>query len=393
MKIGWFDRSGWFDGGIAGAFFLPLTHAGMLPTNPVSWFEVSTHMLSLIIILLLTRQYLPIKKEWNSLRFISGSLLMLVLWSLLQLVDTFKHDYNSWGLRDETPAFNFNQNNKVRGVHYFTRFKDGNINFDKIKESNIKQLVLVPYAYQTAYNSTELNFRQNRRRRSIDRDSMYLSLAQIAASEGLEIIIKPHIWMPTDHGKWRSDIQFSNKDEFQRWAEKYADFILHYAALSEEMGASHFCIGTELSGLTKGHDEFWIELIREVRKIYHGKIFYAANWYREYEQIQFWGALDYIGIQAYFPICKKNNPSIDDLKKGWKTYRMHLKKTSIKFHKPILFSELGYRSSDDAAIDPWAWVEGERVMNMKVSEETQANCYEAFFETFWDEPWFAGALI
>ena len=72
---------------------------------------------------------------------------------------------------------------------------------------------------------------------------------------------------------------------------------------------------------------------------------------------------------------------------------MRLKNISQKYKRPILFSELGYRSSDDAAIAPWEWVNGDTAQKMKISEDTQANCYEAFFQTFWHEPWFAGALI
>ncbi|MCB0664460.1 MAG: hypothetical protein KDC80_01500 [Saprospiraceae bacterium] len=316
----------------------------------------------------------------------------LVLWSFFQILGLAKYKVEFARDTIEYPG-ELRDKEKLRGVHYFGRFRDQEINFEKICQNNIEHLVLVPYGYQAAYNRPELDFERRNRRRSFDRDSMYLVMAQKAGAEGLEVIVKPHIWMRPENGKWRSDIGFSNLEDFEKWAADYSAFILHYARLSENMGASHFCIGTELAGLTRDHDAFWRDLIKKVRKEFSGKIFYAANWYREYEQIDFWTDLDFIGVQAYFPICKRANPSVGELKEGWKVYRQRLRKISRKYNRPILFSELGYRSMEDAAIDPWAWVDHESASGTKMSEETQARCYEAFFQTFWHEPWFSGALI
>ena len=32
-------------------------------------------------------------------------------------------------------------------------------------------------------------------------------------------------------------------------------------------------------------------------------------------------------------------------------------------------------------------------MGFTISEQTQADCYRAFFDTFWNEEWFNGVLI
>ncbi|MBK8505105.1 MAG: hypothetical protein IPL46_24605 [Saprospiraceae bacterium] len=282
---------------------------------------------------------------------------------------------------------------KLKGVHYFGRFHEGELDFSKITDNHVKQIVLVPYGYQENFDSPSLTFNRQGRRASIDRDSLYGLMAEKASKASLEIVIKPHIWMETKRGKWRSDIDFQEEQQFDEWAKNYSEFILHYARLSQKIGATHFCVGTELTQMTKNHPNFWKGLIKEVRQIYHGKIFYAANWYREYEHITFWSDLDYIGVQGYFPLCNKDHPNIDDLMVGWRVYRSKLMKMSQRLNKPVLFSELGYRSSQDAASEPWEWVEGPNALKMKLSQETQAICYEAFFRTFWNEPWFGGALI
>ncbi|NND31351.1 MAG: hypothetical protein HKN76_02085, partial [Saprospiraceae bacterium] len=279
------------------------------------------------------------------------------------------------------------------GVHYFSRFHEGDRDFSILVENNVRQVVLVPYAYQESFDDPDLRFNRRGRRSNFDRDSLYLSVAQQAEACGLSVLIKPHIWMRTDQGKWRSDIDYEDPADFKTWSTNYTNFILHYARLSEEMKSSHFCIGTELSEITRNHPDYWVGLIREVRKVYGGKIFYAANWYQEYEHISFWHQLDYVGIQAYFPICKKDHPTVEDLLAGWKPYVNKLKKFSSKVQRPILFSELGYKSTHDAAADPWEWITEANRVSKKLSAQTQANCYEAFFRSFWNQPWFAGTLI
>jgi len=106
--------------------------------------------------------------------------------------------------------------------------------------------------------------------------------------------------------------------------------------------------------------------------------------------ITFWDELDYIGIQAYFPLVDKDSPSVKEVKAGWDKYLPALKALSERHGKQILFTEIGYKSSTDAAKEPWLWVENEEEGAFNLSLETQANCYEAFFETVWKEDWFAG---
>ena len=155
-----------------------------------------------------------------------------------------------------------------------------------------------------------------------------------------------------------------------------------------------FCIGTEFSRLSVEKPVFWKNLIREVRKIYSGKITYAANWYEEYEGIEFWEDLDFIGIQAYFPLVNKEYPSVEEISKGWNKYLPSVKSVSKKYKRRVLFTELGYKSTSDSAVRPWEWVDEQEIRRKKTfSGETQSNCYLAFFDRVWSEDWFAGVHI
>jgi len=38
------------------------------------------------------------------------------------------------------------------------------------------------------------------------------------------------------------------------------------------------------------------------------------------EKITFWDELDYIGIQAYFPLVDNKYPTAEEISKGWNDY-------------------------------------------------------------------------
>ncbi|MEL6836972.1 MAG: hypothetical protein AAFP77_28475, partial [Bacteroidota bacterium] len=165
------------------------------------------------------------------------------------------------------------------------------------------------------------------------------------------------------------------------------------AKVAERAGAELYCIGTEFTRLTTEKPEFWEALIQEVRGVYSGQITYAANWYGEFDKITFWDQLDYVGVQAYFPLAKTPSPSVEEISQGWEKHIRTMEAVQQRYDKKILFTELGYRSISRAAIKPWEWVENATDQDSLYSVETQARCYQAFFNTIWEKDWFAGVHI
>ena len=245
---------------------------------------------------------------------------------------------------------------KQKGAHVFARFDT--TNFEYLKRNNIEWVTLVPWAFQDDFNSAFLSFHRGDTLMLKRRDSSWMRRIERARDAGFKVFVKPHIWLhePTQ-GSWRSDIFPDNEADWAIWQERYRDFIFHYASLAEAAGAEMFCIGTELTRLSLEKPEFWKSLIPEIRSIYSGKITYAANWYKEYENLTFWGDLDYIGIQAYFPLVKNEYPSVQQISEGWKKYIPKLESIHKKYNRQILFTELGYKSTSDSAVDPWTWIE------------------------------------
>ncbi len=252
-------------------------------------------------------------------------------------------------------------------------------------------ITLVPFGSQGDYDAAVVRYSRSDSRDYIEaRNQRWVDQITLARQQGFKVMVKPHIWMhaPSD-GKWRSDIYPSDGDWLQ-WQTSYRDFIMRWAAVAEEAGAELLCVGTELTRLTAERPAFWRSLIKEVRLVYSGQLTYAANWYEEYEAISFWDDLDYIGVQAYFPLGKDTLPSLDYLKDQWQPHIDALGEVSHRFQKPLLFTEVGYKSTADATARPWEWVDYGSTVAVPVSEETQAIAYQAVFETVWLEPWFAG---
>jgi hypothetical protein len=105
----------------------------------------------------------------------------------------------------------------------------------------------------------------------------------------------------------------------------------------------------------------WIQLIEKSRKLFTGKLTYAAN-FDNYHEVDFWEHLDFIGINAYFPLRKVTKQPLHEaaikkeFDKNWKTVFMEIEKFQQKksiTDKPILFTELGYTNLLDCTIESW----------------------------------------
>jgi len=252
---------------------------------------------------------------------------------------------------------------------------------EKIKSINTDWINILATWYQDSCYATEI-FSTNKTpsdesmKRAIDR----------AHSLGMKVMVKPHVDLLTiEAGGWRGEITCVRESDWDKWFKSYKNFILHYAKLAEETKAEMFCIGTELTSTTAAHTDKWREIISAVRKVYKGKLTYAANWREEYLHIRFWDALDYAGIDAYFPLSDKDNPGYDELMEGWKKWLPEITEWQKSIDMPVIFPEIGYRSSLGAAKNPW-----EHAPGIKAALELQVNCYKALVDTFWDKEWFYG---
>lgn len=202
----------------------------------------------------------------------------------------------------------------------------------------------------------------------------------------ISVMIKPQIWVW--HGEFTGKIMMNDEANWKALENSYTSFIMEYADLASEVNADIFCIGTELELFIKYRPEYWFNLIKEIRTVYAGKLTYAANW-DEFWRTPFWSELDFIGVDAYFPVSEKQTPTFEDCMKGWEKYKTNISKLSKEHDRPILFTEYGYRSVDYAGKQPWVADRNMTAVNL----EAQVNTTKALYESFWKEEWFAGGFI
>jgi hypothetical protein len=223
-----------------------------------------------------------------------------------------------------------------------------------------------------------------------------------AHAAGLRVLLKPHVDSTDD--AWRGTFR---PNDSLAWFTSYRSFIMGWARVAEETGADLFAVGTELATLSgPAYTGDWLTIIAGVRAVYHGPLTYAANWGKrstdaEYQQIGWWDKLDYIGIDAYFPLSGKPTPTAAVLQAGWLTYTdpwgdtYHWKDAitavQARWQRPVLFTEVGYlatprgAASWDAPTPPPGPTPAPGP-----DAATQAAAYTALLATWGDVPWFAG---
>jgi hypothetical protein len=257
---------------------------------------------------------------------------------------------------------------------------------DSLKGTGANYVTLIIPYYQNNRQSTAMYPSWN-----TPTDTALITAIDYAHSIGLKVMLKPHL--ETDYIEWRGNIDPAPADR-PAWYESYAQMLEHYGRIGQAHNVEDFCIGTELLRMANpqynsDNTAQWKKLIQRTRAVYSGKVTYSANWYGELEYNQFWGDLDYIGVSAYYDLYHASNNSVAELEKSWDGWRTGvLEPMQKKYNKPIVFTELGYRSIQGAYRDPWDWSR-----DAAYSEVDQANSYAALFD-YWNKyPWMRGVQL
>ena len=174
----------------------------------------------------------------------------------------------------------------------------------------------------------------------------------IAEKAGIALFWKPHLAYWGSFG-WRGDIQFGEDElAWSRFFDSYQRFIVDQAAFAERAGIRLFAVGVEYEK-TIQHETEWRRIVAAVRRVYSGRLTYAANW-DGVDRVPFWDAVDLIGVHAYFPLTQDDVPDRRQLWRAWDAPLDQLQQLSRRHgDKPVLFAEIGYPRSSTAAREPW----------------------------------------
>jgi hypothetical protein len=206
-----------------------------------------------------------------------------------------------------------------------------------------------------------------------------------AHERGLKVVLFPYVLLAdASEGKWRGAI--APKD-LGSWWRSYQSHILRYAQIAEEHGAEAFFVGSELSSMDHYSDR-WRGVIREVRKVYSGKLSFSANW--DKREIDWWDALDFIAMSCYFELADSTEPTMEEIVERWQPYFDEIEEWHgrVGNGKPLIMSEVGYHSRDGVAQYPWDYTKAS-----PIDLEEQKLCYEAFRKVWAGAPFLNGVFF
>ncbi|WP_445710083.1 glycoside hydrolase family 113 [Flavobacterium sp.] len=281
-------------------------------------------------------------------------------------------------------SFCSSQESKINGISFVaSNSLTSEKEIEPILHSNANWVTLMPFAFMKTINDTTLFYNSNRQWIGERKEGIEHSANQFKKNK-ISVMLKPQIWIPNG---FTGHIKMNSEQEWISLEKNYEKFILLYAQIAEEQQIELLCIGTELNTFVINRPEYWHQLIVKIKALYKGKLTYAENW-DTFETVSFFKNIDYIGIDAYFPLSKEKTPSISEIEQQWMQHKNKIENLAKELNKKVLFTEFGYQSIDYTTKEPWDFSQ-KKTLNLKA----QSNALQALFNTFWKEDWFAGGFL
>lgn len=252
---------------------------------------------------------------------------------------------------------------------------------EKQRDMGGNAIAIVPYSYIRGESApTYLSIGS---RAGSENDQGVVHSAYEAKQRGMQSLLKPQVFFGNS---WPGALEYNNEKDWNAFFDYYYRWIRHYAFLAEIHQIDALCMGVEFAKATLSHGDQWKHMFQKARGLYQGNMTYAANWGEEFENVDFWNELDFIGLNSYYPLSKNDTPTDAELKANFDIVKTKIKNVYQKYKKPIVFTEIGFRSIEAPWKNPHA--DGDTPFN----EEHQRRCYEVIFEGIQNEPWCAGIL-
>jgi hypothetical protein len=258
-----------------------------------------------------------------------------------------------------------------KGVNFTAEFPDVYASegarqmLELLPQNGVNAIALVPYGWSSAHPPRVLLPSQAQ---SWESDEGIEELSREAHALGMKVLLKPAVWQA-------HELDIPSATDRAVWFDQYRRFLEHYIQLAKTSHADLFCVGGELVHLTP-YDTEWRKLISRVRQLYPGPLVYAANFGEEFEHVAFWDDLDYIGLQEYYPL--PDNLAVAPIVQ-------QVEAVQQKYHRPVIFTEVGFPSLAGANRQPW-----DDSQSTRTSLQAQEADYQAIFRAFYNQSWFEG---
>lgn len=253
-----------------------------------------------------------------------------------------------------------------------------------VEQVGANWVAVIPYAYMPAATLPQLIYNTKWQWHGERLDGARETI-QLLHKKGVSVMVKPQVWV--GRGVYTGTIDMEMDSDWEKLEKNYRAYLLDFAKMAEDEGVEMLCIGTELRHFVNKRPDFWRELVKEIREIYKGKLTYASNW-DDFDEVVFWSDLDYVGVDAYFPVAEKTGASVEELKRGWEPHLKKMDTVCAQADKPLLFTEYGYRSITNCAVEPWDYSKSENV-----DEKAQCAALKALYEVMWGRERFAGGFL
>jgi len=257
---------------------------------------------------------------------------------------------------------------------------------DHLAEMGVTWVSLTPFGRLWSLSSTDIQ---------MDFEAPYEDnrvavrrMIQQARERGIRVLVIPHLWVETEG--WRGEVDPGSPEGWLAYQDSYRAFLLRWAQDAADAGADALSLGVECKSWSGRFPRFWTELIRDVRAIFPGLLTYSANW-DEVEDVLFWDQLDFIGVNAFYPLAQANGATDQQYLEGAMQRARDVAVLAATIERPVLFVEVGYTTRADAAVEPWLWPDG--MEGVVIDEREQARALEAMFRAFLGERWFAGFFV
>jgi hypothetical protein len=174
---------------------------------------------------------------------------------------------------------------------------------------------------------------------------------RLSRRAGLEVTLFPIVRLsePRNPKEWRGTLAPADRDA---WFASYGSLLADLASLGALTGASRLAVGSELSSLDSDLAR-WRPLVERMRALFAGTLMYSANW-DHYQDARLYELVDEIGLVAYFNLRENDGPSdVPALTARWRSLRREIELNLGAYAKPLVLTELGYRSRTGATAAPW----------------------------------------
>lgn len=210
-------------------------------------------------------------------------------------------------------------------------------------------------------------------------------LIKHAKDRKLRVVLMPIVLLDLPAGNdWRGTIKPLDWDE---WFNSYRDMISHFAYIAEDNHVDVLVVGSELVSTQEKLNQ-WTRTINIVRRIFKGQLTYSSNW-DNYTQVPFWNQLDLISMNSYWKLGKNKNASVEEIMENWKAIQKDVLAYTQKQGKPLMFSEVGWCSLENAASEPWDYTQ----YDLPVDLDLQKRLYEGFFKSWYGNPALGGFMM